>query len=373
LGTYDREAPETSVAVGERPEPPPSRFQLCLDAIRKYYEVLEAKPWRGGVLIKAAPKPGVTDNARIYAEISSRGCVVASRREGGLLNIFLGEKRGNAHGVMALILGGVMVATLYMSGLAFSNPGLKRANVTWSPWDYVLGLLVPLMLHELGHYMTMRLYRVPSSLPIPLPGPPAQLGFLGTFGSVILMRWAPPTAEALALVGIAGPLIGFLAATPLAFIGLKSSIVVSPTELGPGTAPINFSPLSFLLLVDYMGIPSNKVIILSPLAFASFVMFFVTFLNLLPIGQLDGGHVIRAALGTRGHSLVSKAALLILFLSSIKYQQLTLFAILALFLYMMGGSQHPGPAFPEERLGWKGQLAAIVYVLLLILTLPIPT
>ncbi|MCE4621315.1 MAG: site-2 protease family protein [Desulfurococcales archaeon] len=350
-----------------------SRLEACLGILRGYYEILEAKPWRDGILIKGVPVKAGYSPVKLYSELSSRGCVIASRREGGLISIYLGLKRGNAHGILALALGLIMVLTLYLSGLVFSRVEMAGKTVTWSPWEYVIGLLVPLMLHELGHYATMRYYKVPSSFPIPLPGPPAQLGFLGTFGSIILMRWAPPTAEALALVGIAGPLIGFVAALPLAYVGLQHSLLVSLEELGSGTVPIPFSPLVFILLMNIIGIPVDKVVVLSPLAFASFVMFFVTFLNLLPIGQLDGGHVVRAALGQKGHSIVSRASLLILFASSIFYPQLTLFAVLALLLYIMGGSRHPGPAFPEERLGVKGQVASILYVALLILTLPVPS
>ncbi len=358
-----------------------SEYGRCLSTLSTWIDIEEVKPAPKGVLVRGFPKETVLSPSKdlaykIYNEVSKSGCSLMLRIDKGTVAVYLTKRGGSSYAIPALALGAVMVFTLYLTGRALSTPpGGVEKSISWSPWEYVFGLLVPLILHEFGHYVTMKRFNVPSSVPIPLPGPPAQLGFLGTFGSVILMRWTPPTSEALALIGIAGPLAGFVAALPLAVIGLKESLVMSIAQVGPGTVSIGFSPFIFSLLTYIENITAGpgKVIILSPLAFAAFVMFLVTFLNLLPIGQLDGGHVIRAALGDRGHRYVSFLTLVLLIVSSIIIPSLGFFAILALFLYFLGGFRHPGPALPQEKLGIKGQIAVVLYAILLILTLPIPT
>jgi len=332
------------------------------------------------VLLRGLPKEGYDLSHKelayeIYRALGKSGCSLMIRGQGGFVSVYLTKRSGSSYAIPALALGALMVVTLYLTGTALSSPPEGAEVASWSPWDYVLGLLVPLILHELGHYTMMKRYGVPSSVPIPLPGPPAQLGFLGTFGSVILMRWTPPTVDALATIGVAGPLAGFVVALPLAVIGLKQSLIVPLSRLGPGTVSLGFSALIFSILLYAEKAPSGSgsVVILSPLAFAAFVMFLVTFLNLLPIGQLDGGHIIRAALGEKGHRYVSTLTLLLLLFSSIIIPSLGFFAILALFLYFLGGFRHPGPALPNERLGKAGQLAVVIYAILLILTLPIPS
>jgi Zn-dependent protease len=358
-----------------------SEFGRCLNVLENWVEVLEVKPAPRGILVRGILRTYEVLRSKdlayeVYKKVENSGCSFMLRLQKGVANIYLTKKSGSSHVFLALALGAIMVVTLYLTGLALNSPPKSfQTRVSWSPWDYVLGLLIPLLLHETGHYVTMRKYNVPSSVPIPLPGPPAQLGFLGTFGSVILMRWMPPTSEALALIGVAGPLTGFIAALPLAVLGLKESLVVPLSQVGPETVSIGFSPLIFSILVYAERIPvaGGKIIILSPLAFAAFVMFLVTFLNLLPIGQLDGGHVIRAALGERGHRYASTLTLLLLLALSIVLPSLGFFAILAFFLYFLGGFRHPGPAIPHEKLGKLGQIAVIIYALLLVLTMPVPS
>ncbi len=358
-----------------------SEFGRCISTISSWIEILEVKPAPRGILVKGIPKTNIITKYKdlaykIYEKVEESGCNLMIRKQGGFVNIYLTKRTGSSHVILALILGITMVFTLYLTGIALSIPPQKViGSVKWNPWEYVLGLLIPLILHESGHYVMMRRYKVPSSVPIPLPGPPAQLGFLGTFGSVILMRWTPPTSEALALIGIAGPLAGFLAALPLAFIGLKESLIMVATQAGPGTVSLGFSPLIFSIIIyaEKLPVSNNSIIVLSPLAFAAFVMFLVTFLNLLPIGQLDGGHVVRAALGERGHKYTSTLTLVLLLLSSFIIPSLGFFAILALFLYFLGGFRHPGPALPQESLNNIGKLAVLIYAILLVLTLPVPT
>ncbi len=356
-----------------------SPASTCLNEIQALFEVVEARKISDDLLVTAIPRRPLTpkeveDFAR---KLASQGCYAVAHREGALYRIYVKRNVSSpSRAGLALALGAIVVASLYLSGLALASSaselGLNVSKLAWSPWSYVIGLLVPLLIHEAGHYVAMRLYGVPSSVPIPLPGPPLQLGFLGTFGSVILMRWPPPTSDSLAVIGIAGPLAGFIAAVPVAILGIQDSPVLPSSELPPGTTPISITPLVMVLLTYIKNVPEGYYILLSPLAFASYVMFFVTFLNLIPIGQLDGGHVVRALLGEGGHQAASKLFIGVLLVASLVVPTFLLFALIAIGLYMLTGGRHPGPTLLDGKHGRRGVIAGITYGVLLVLTFPIP-
>jgi len=356
--------------TGEEGLEHPQGLGVCTSILNRWLDIIEVSQAPQGLSVLAVER-GYTDWRRLYADLAAAGCTAFARREGGLVRMIITRRVVKPRTGLALALGVAVLATLYISGLFYVKGAPSGAGgPAWSPLAYLGALLVPLMIHESGHYVTMRRYKVPSSVPIPLPAPPYPW-FLGTFGSVILMRWPPPTAEELALIGIAGPLAGYVAAIPITVWGLHSSILMHHAPPGTQAAPL--VPLSMILLDLAMGPRGSGMIVMSPPAFAGYVMFFVTFLNLMPIGQLDGGHVVRAALGERGHSIVSKAFILGLMAASIFYPYLAGFTLIAILLYFLSGGRHPGPAFPHERLSRKGQAAVALYAALLILTLPIPS
>jgi membrane-associated protease RseP (regulator of RpoE activity) len=344
----------------------------CVDIITRHgIEVVEASPGAGGLSVVGL-EAGSVEWGSLYRELSQEGCLAAARREGGLVRFILVPRSDKPRLGLALVLGAAVLVTLYVSGVFYVRGAPESARgPAWSPLAYLLGLLVPLLIHESGHYVMMKRAGVPSSVPIPLPAPPYPW-FLGTFGSIILMRWPPPTLDSLALIGVAGPLAGYLAALPVAIWGLHASIVVPPGQAPPGTSAAPLVPLT-LILLSAMAPGGGGMVILSPPAFASYIMFFVTFLNLMPIGQLDGGHIIRAALGARGHLIVSNVFIIALLIAGLYYPSLGGFAVVAILLYLLSRGRHPGPAMPEGRLGGKGLAAVLTYAALLILTLPVPT
>jgi membrane-associated protease RseP (regulator of RpoE activity) len=163
---------------------------------------------------------------------------------------------------------------------------------------YSLTLLAILGAHEAGHYMACRYYRISASLPYFLPMP---LGFAGTFGAVIRIRQPLTTKGKIFDVGVAGPFAGFLVAVPALLVGLAMSTVAplppvfSGAELGE---PLLFKAAEWLV---WGAIPDNLSLNLHPMAFAAWIGLLVTALNLLPVGQLDGGHIAYAVFGR--HSL----------------------------------------------------------------------
>jgi len=316
------------------------------------------------------PRRGPLDKAleTLYREAVRAGCYPrALRTSMGVLVYLHIPKPGKNRVLLGAALAALTLVSVYVSGYALVGDGLG-SGLAWSPLGYLLGLLVPLIIHELGHLAAMRRYGVPSSMPYLLPAPPLQLGFIGTFGAVINMRWLPARTRHLAVIGIAGPIAGFLAAIPVAYYGLANS-VIAPAE---GAEALSIVPLA-LLLFPPPGVPGpGEAVILSPMAFSAYIVFFVTFLNLIPVAMLDGGHVIRSALGVRGHAAVSKTVIGLLILASLIAPGLLLFALFALALYMLSRGYHPGAALSVEDIDAVVAVATLLFAILLIATLPVP-
>jgi membrane-associated protease RseP (regulator of RpoE activity) len=215
---------------------------------------------------------------------------------------------------------GLTILTTWFAGLLFAQsflsagtgrpgPSLFAPRVMSLGLLYALSLMIILTGHELGHFLTCRRYGIPATYPFFLPGPP----FLGTFGAFIRIKSPVHFKRQIFDVGASGPLTGFLLTLPILALGTAFSRVVPFVET-PGT--ISFGePLLFRLLAAlFFGrVPDGSSLILHPVGFAGWVGLLVTALNLLPIGQLDGGHVSYAVLGRRAWVL-SRLMVVFLFL-----------------------------------------------------------
>ncbi len=161
---------------------------------------------------------------------------------------------------------------------------------------YSGGIILILLTHEMGHYLMTRIHSIPASLPYFIPFP---FSIFGTLGAVIKMEGRIPNRRALFDVGVAGPVAGMVVIVPAIIIGLRFSEVVA-TETLRNTIQLGDSLLfSFIARAVKGPIPEGYDIVLHPLAYAGWVGLLVTALNLLPIGQLDGGHVTYSLFCTR--------------------------------------------------------------------------
>lgn len=179
----------------------------------------------------------------------------------------------------------------------------------WRGAPYALSILLILGAHEAGHWVQMRRYRVASSLPFFLPA--FGLSPLGTFGAGILLKEPMLNRRVLLDVGATGPWMGVLFALPILIIGLATSQVL---EVSGGVVEGN-SILYWLAKVAVFGrpLPDGQVdVMVNQLAWAGWTGLFVTALNLLPIGQLDGGHTLYALLGRRARTMYGPVMALIL-------------------------------------------------------------
>jgi len=166
---------------------------------------------------------------------------------------------------------------------------------------YALTLMAILLAHEMGHYVMSRRHKVKATLPyfIPFPFPP-----FGTLGAIIKTRSPIPNRKALLDIGMAGPLSGLILALPAIALGLLWSKPVPISQLPETTIRLSSPPFFSLLEKALVGnTPEGYDLILHPMAYAGWVGLFVTALNLLPIGQLDGGHVIYALFGPRSQEI----------------------------------------------------------------------
>jgi membrane-associated protease RseP (regulator of RpoE activity) len=169
----------------------------------------------------------------------------------------------------------------------------------------VLGLVAILLSHEMGHYVACRYHRVDATLPHFIPSPWIPLGwtvwmplsFVGTFGAVIRIRAPFPQRRALFDIGVAGPLAGFLVALPVLFLGVREATFESVPTDGSGGLQLG-DPLLFTLALRFLHgeIAPGLTPVLGPLGLAAWFGLFMTALNLIPIGQLDGGHITYALL-----------------------------------------------------------------------------
>ncbi len=236
---------------------------------------------------------------------------------------------------------------------------------------YAISLMAILSIHELGHYVAALFYKMRTTLPYFIPIP----FFLGTFGAFIQMRSPVPNRKALFDVGIAGPVAGFLVTLPLLIWGLANSSVVPISDT---SGLLNFESLnprfSFLLtLLSKWALGSQfttqTAIHLHPVAVAGYIGVVVTAFNLMPVGQLDGGHIVHAMFGQRTGATIGQITRLLVLVLALKESDLLLWAIILIFLPV---ADEPALNDVSELDNWRDFWGLLALVLLVSIVLPPP-
>jgi membrane-associated protease RseP (regulator of RpoE activity) len=295
--------------------------------------------------------------------------------------LLLGSMRPPRRRVVLPLL--LFVATCMTTTLAGAGLGLDVFAAALSSWGdpratqlllnafeqgvlYSGTLMAILFAHEMGHFLQALRYHVPASLPyfIPVPFPP-----LGTMGAVIGMRGLGADRRALFDIGISGPIAGLLLAVPAVVVGLQYSNV---KPILPGVWRFG-EPLLFQWLTYWVKgpLPAGTEIECHPIAFAGWVGLFITGLNLMPIGQLDGGHVSYALFRRGAHRIA--VVLLFAFLVLMIYFQYYHWTLM-LILIMLIGPEHPPTANDMVPLGFVRRLlglASLASVIVLFTPTPI--
>lgn len=208
---------------------------------------------------------------------------------------------------------------------------LHADPIIWIGLEFSVPLLLILLAHELGHYLQCRFYHVEATLPYFLPSPT----LFGTFGAFIRIKSPILTRTSLFDIGTSGPLAGFAVLTPFLVAGVAMSAAM------PSAVPSQFifgSPLAVRLLemLLFPHVPSTNIL-LHPVAVAAWAGLLATAINLLPVGQLDGGHIIYATFGPRLHKIVSTALVGVLAVLGFWYWTWWAWAVVLFFL----GRRHP--------------------------------
>lgn len=272
-----------------------------------------------------------------------------------------------------LLLATLITTTLVGSRMAGSDPQqlVSDPRIFWQGLPYSLGLMTILGVHELGHYFTARYYRIRATLPYFIPMPL----FLGTFGAFIQMRSPVPHRKALFDVSIAGPLAGFLITLPILLWGLVNSELVPLTDQAGLFNPEALNPKSSILLALLSKLAlgnqltSTSAINLHPVAVAGFLGLIVTALNLMPVGQLDGGHIVHAMFGQRSAMVIGQISRLLLLLLSLVESGFLLWAIILLFIPLI---DEPALNDVTELDNKRDILGLMAMGLLVIIVLPLP-
>jgi membrane-associated protease RseP (regulator of RpoE activity) len=243
-----------------------------------------------------------------------------------------------------------------------------HADVLIYGLSFSLSLLFILLCHEMGHYIACRIYRVDATLPYFIPTPPL-VGPAGTFGAFIKILSPMPSRRAVFDIGIAGPIAGFVALLPIAFIGIATMNVASPQAIAAANPPIVFSdPLLMKLVAALFGV-DLRFGIGNPFYFAAWVGLLVTALNLIPSGQLDGGHAIYAVLGKAVHRWTGRIAFVLMASLSVLgwlYYGSPIGFLIAILLGVMMRIRHPEP-LDQTPLDKKRKALAFLTLLIFIL------
>lgn len=249
--------------------------------------------------------------------------------------------------------------------LTIANPSLLRSGLTFST-----ALLTILTAHEMGHYLACRYYGVSATLPFFIPAPPLFLA--GTFGAFIKMKSPIPSRRSLFDIGLAGPLAGFVALLPISLAGLLT-LQAAPPQSGPGVIIFN-DPLLFKIIATLTGAQLTGALP-NPFYMAAWIGLLVTSLNLMPVGQLDGGHGTFAIFGQRAHRLIGRLAFVTVAVTSVLgfiWHGSPSGFLYTVLLAVMLKVRHPAPV-EMEPLGRGRMVVAIVTVIVFVLSfVPFP-
>lgn len=265
-----------------------------------------------------------------------------------------------------IILFVVTLFTTTAAGMLMMNPD----KISWLNFTRGFAFSLPLLLilgsHELGHFFAARSHKISATLPHFIPFP----SLIGTFGAIIKIKSPILDRRALLDVGLAGPLVGFAFALPITTVGLSLSKIVPAAYTARYGIKLGDS-LLLLLLTHLAGrvAPVGFDLMLHPMGFAGWIGLWVTSINLIPIGQLDGGHILYALLGEK-QERYSWAFFILLIILGLFWVG---WFIWALLIYFVVRIKHPTPLYPSIQLDRKRKIAGVIAILIFALTFtPVP-
>ena len=291
---------------------------------------------------------------------ASSGTILMTADEFEEENMFIRQKKEKW--IVNMVLFIITLCTTTLAGAQYTDNFFESL---FSGLPYSLTLMLILGVHEFGHYFAARRFGVRATLPYFIPFP----SIIGTMGAVIKTKSPIPNKKALFYIGVMGPIPGFIISLIVVIIGVKYSEVL-PLPPAEGITPVFGDSLlfGFIVRVIHGEIPAGFDIALHPLAWAGWIGFLITSLNLIPIGQLDGGHVLYSLIG-RKQVYAGWASLIAIIVLTFIWPGWGVWILLTLFMLMVAHPRVPeGPELTvkEKAAGW-------LCMLILVLTfIPVP-
>ncbi len=323
---------------------------IIAGSIKQEYLPKEIKKYSGGLIKSIKRKPGINQPDTFIVNMAKQYKIPP-------LNIIL---------FLITIITTLLAGSLMEGANPFSNPSDILQGFPFS-----FTILLILGCHEFGHYYFAKKHKVDVSLPYFIPAP----SMIGTFGAVIKMRSPIRKKTALIEIGAAGPIAGFIIAIPSLVIGLKLSRIV-PLDNSEGFTLGDSLLTALFTKLMYPDILANETLMISSVGFAAWIGLLVTMLNLLPIGQLDGGHIIYGFFGNFHKKIGYITLILIVLLGAIPMfwgvdsYNWFVWAALVFFLVKV---KHPPIYDAHVILSLKHKIIGMAALLIFILTfIPIP-
>ena len=291
------------------------------------------------------------------------------------LSVLNREKSQGGNNRRNLALFAATLATVFLDGyLRSNNPVLTQALMSGTPVIlnaalFTFAIITIFGVHELGHKAMSQLRGVEASMPYFIPAPP---GMGGTLGAVITQREPPVNRDALFDLGMSGPVAGFTVSALIGYLGLRLSYVVPLQQITQwmiSYPEIRFQQMPMPMILEFLAdlvrpTPEGSVLVMHPVAFAAWVGCVLTFINLIPAWQLDGGHIIRSLVGRESHKIISAAGVLLLVISGY-----FIMGVVVAFFLMREGAESMEPLDDESSLSLSRKLGFILYFLLIALSL----
>jgi membrane-associated protease RseP (regulator of RpoE activity) len=274
------------------------------------FEVYEVETTADAVRYYGRPRSDRESVVRALAPaFRDRGYTVSLERELGEDVLVARERSVGVDGfptTNVVLFLATVATTLFAGSQWYGIDALSDPARVLEAWPFTVAVLGVLGVHELGHYVASRYHDVQASLPYFVPIPT----LLGTMGAVIRMNDTLPDRKSLFDIGVAGPLAGLAATLVVTAVGVS----LPPVEVGAFPVRLGYPPL-IQLVAAALGEPltyADASLMANPVVVGGWVGAFVTFLNLLPVGQLDGGHIVRAMFG-RAHATIQRLVPVALF------------------------------------------------------------
>ncbi|MEE8335932.1 MAG: site-2 protease family protein [Candidatus Neomarinimicrobiota bacterium] len=265
---------------------------------------------------------------------------------------------------LATIFTTLFAGTIMAGGQPLVNPADIIMGIPFS-----LTLMLILGTHEFGHYYYAQKHNVEATLPYFIPAPPF-IFLIGTFGAFIKIKSPIYRKDALLQIGAAGPIAGFLVAIPALFLGLSLSTVVEQSNTVDAMLLGDSLIMKTMTMLLFPHLGASQDIMLHPIAFAGWIGLLVTMLNLLPIGQLDGGHIAFAMLGNKQHYL---GRITLFALIPLSYFSLNWLVWGILILVLMRTAKHPPIQDIQAPLSKKNKFVGFACLIIFILSfIPAP-